>query len=191
MFVPFAGHYAGYLFSATAAGMLLGDVIVGRFVDQRSGDRLIGPLYILLAAPYLVFLTDPAILTAAVAGFAASIGYSANLPLQERLVTHTEPTARGQVLGLSGTGMLAMQGGGAVLAGALAQALGATAHSAATAAGIMGGGVVGGDMSQGSGHKPWSIWPEHTVHPDHQRLRRGCGPDGDVGAAGLVRDVGD
>jgi predicted MFS family arabinose efflux permease len=137
MFVPFAGHYAGYLFSATAAGMLLGDVIVGRFVDQRSGDRLIGPLYILLAAPYLVFLTDPAILTAAVAGFAASIGYSASLPLQERLVTHTEPTARGQVLGLSGTGMLAMQGGGAVLAGALAQALGATAHSAATAAGIM------------------------------------------------------
>lgn len=39
------------------------------------------------------------------------------------------------MLGLSGTGMMAMQGVGAVLAGVLAQALGATAHSAAIAAG--------------------------------------------------------
>jgi predicted MFS family arabinose efflux permease len=137
MFVPFAGHNAGYLFSVTAAGMLLGDVVVGRFVDHRSGDRLIGPLYVLLAAPYLIFLTDPPVITVAVTGFAASIGYAAGLPLQERLVSHTEPTARGQALGLSSTGMLAMQGAGAALAGALAQALGATAHSAATAAGIM------------------------------------------------------
>lgn len=137
MFVPFAGRQAGYLFCATAAGMLLGDVIVGRFVDQRAGDRLIGPLYLLLAAPYLVFLTDPAVPVAAAAGFAASIGYSASLPLQERLVAQTDPAVRGQVLGLSGTGMMAMQGAGAALAGALAQALGATAHSAATAAGVM------------------------------------------------------
>ena len=137
MFVPFAGRQAGYLFCATAAGMLLGDVIVGRFVDQRAGDRLIGPLYLLLAAPYLVFLTDPAVPVVAAAGFAASIGYSASLPLQERLVAQTDPAVRGQVLGLSGTGMMAMQGAGAALAGALAQALGATAQSAATAAGVM------------------------------------------------------
>jgi predicted MFS family arabinose efflux permease len=137
MFVPFAGHHAGYLFSATAGGMLLGDVLVGRFVDQRIRDRLIEPLYILLAAPYLAFLIDPAVVTAAAAGFVASIGYSASLPLQERLVTHTEQAARGQVLGLNTAGMMAMQGVGAALAGTLAQALGATAHSAATAAGIM------------------------------------------------------
>ena len=67
----------------------------------------------------------------------ASIGYAASLPLQERLVTHTTPAARGQVLGVSSTAMMAMQGVGAVAAGALAQALGATASSAATAAAIM------------------------------------------------------
>jgi MFS family permease len=137
MFVPFAGHRAGYLFSATAAGMLLGDILVGRFLDQRGRDRLVEPLRVLLAAPYLVLLIDATVVTAAAAGFVASVGYAASLPLQERLVTHTDPAARGQVLGLSGTGMLAMQGVGAVLAGVLAQALGATAHSAAIAAGIM------------------------------------------------------
>jgi predicted MFS family arabinose efflux permease len=137
MFVPFAGHRAGYLFCATAAGMLLGDILVGRFLDERRRDRLIGPLRILLAAPYLVFLTDPAVGTAAAIGFVASIGYAASLPLQERLVTHTDPAARGQVLGVSSTAMMAMQGVGAVVAGALAQALGATASSAATAAAIM------------------------------------------------------
>ena len=31
LFVPFAGERAGYLFAVTAAGMLLGDVFVGRF----------------------------------------------------------------------------------------------------------------------------------------------------------------
>ena len=137
MFVPFAGHRAGYLFSVTAAGMLLGDILVGRFLSDRLRDRLLEPLRVLLAAPYLVFLADPGILIAGLAGFVASIGYSASLPLQERLVTHTDAAARGQVLGLSGTGMMAMQGVGAVLAGLLAQALGATGHSAATAAGLM------------------------------------------------------
>jgi predicted MFS family arabinose efflux permease len=71
----------------------------------------------LLAAPYLVFLTDPAVGTAAAIGFVASIGYAASLPLQERLVTHTDPAARGQVLGVSSTTMMAMQGVGAVAAG--------------------------------------------------------------------------
>lgn len=188
MFVPFAGHYAGYLFSATAAGMLLGDVIVGRFVDQRSGDRLVGPLYILLAVPYLVFLTDPAILTAAAAGFVASIGYAASLPLQERLVTHTEPAARGHVLGLNTTAMMAMQGAGAALAGALAQALGATAHSAATAAGVMAAIslVVTASLARGLGRSrpgPVVAGTFHRAGEDPDRK-----PDDDEIADHLARD---
>jgi hypothetical protein len=81
VFVPLAGPHAGYLFSATAAGMLIGDVIVGRFVPQRIRDRLVGPLRFLLATPYLLFLTRPPIAVGAVLGFVASIGYAASLPL--------------------------------------------------------------------------------------------------------------
>jgi MFS family permease len=136
LFVPLAGRYAGYLFSATAAGMLIGDVSVGRFVPERIRDRLVGPLRFLLAAPYLLFLTRPPIVVGAALGFVASIGYAASLPLQERLVTNTEPAVRGQLLGLNSAGVTAMQGVGAAVAGALAQWFGGGSPGAATAMGV-------------------------------------------------------
>ena len=59
LFVPFAGERAGYLFAVSAAGMLIGDVVVGRFVPTALRDRLIGPLRFLLAVPYLGFFLVP------------------------------------------------------------------------------------------------------------------------------------
>jgi predicted MFS family arabinose efflux permease len=52
-----------------------------------------------------------------------SVGFVASLPLQERLLTHTKTSQRGQVLGLNSTGLMVMQGVGAILGGALAQLL--------------------------------------------------------------------
>jgi hypothetical protein len=141
LFVPFAGHAAGYLFSVTAAGMLLGDVVVGRFVPESVRDRLIGPLRLLLAAPYLACLVVPPIAVVAVLGMVASFGYSASLPLQERLLAHTDAETRGQVLGLSSVGLMVLQAAGALLGGAVGQLLGlasATPHAgAARAMGVM------------------------------------------------------
>lgn len=138
LFVPLAGSRAGYLFAATAAGMLLGDVVVGRFVPSRVRDRLVEPLRFLLAAPYLLFLLGPPLGVGVVLGFVASAGYAASLPLQDRLVRNTEPTIRGQVLGLNSTGMMAMQAVGALVAGLLAQSLGGGAAAAATTVGLVG-----------------------------------------------------
>jgi hypothetical protein len=121
LFVPLAGRSAGYLFATTAAGMLTGDVLVGRFASARLRRVLVEPLRFLLAAPYVLFLVHPSLVVAAVLGFLASIGYAASLPLQERLVDYTSPGIRGQVLGLNSAGMMAMQGTAAVLAGLLAQ----------------------------------------------------------------------
>jgi hypothetical protein len=135
LFVPLAGHAAGYLFAATAAGMLTGDILVGRFVSDRLRRELVEPLRFLLAAPYVLFLVHPPVVLAAALGFLASIGYAASLPLQERLVDHTSPSIRGQVLGLNSAGMLAMQGIAAVLAGLLAQRV---SGGAAAAIGIIG-----------------------------------------------------
>ena len=138
LFVPFAGRSAGYLFAATAAGMLTGDIMVGRFLPAAARTWLVEPLRFLLAAPYLLFFLHPALAPAAVLGFLASAGYAASLPLQERLISHTGAEVRGQVLGLNSTGVTAMQGVGAVLAGLLTQRLHGGSAAAATAIGIMG-----------------------------------------------------
>ncbi|MEO9151242.1 MAG: hypothetical protein ABI243_02485 [Lapillicoccus sp.] len=129
LFLPFGGATgAGYLFAVTAAGMLLGDVLMGRVVAPERRDRLIEPLRLLLALPYLGFLLSPSLPVAMVLGFVASIGYSASLPLQERLVGATDASNRGQVFGLASTGLMVGQAVGAAIGGAVAVVL-APAHA--------------------------------------------------------------
>jgi predicted MFS family arabinose efflux permease len=121
LFVAYSPQHAGLLFTFAALGMLAGDTLAGRFVPSRWRQRLGGPLRLLLAAPYLVFLVHPAFPTAVVAVTLASVGYSATLLLQDRLMLLTPDDLSGHALGLHTSGMLAMQGVGAALAGAVAQ----------------------------------------------------------------------
>jgi hypothetical protein len=138
LFVPFGAHAAGYLLAVTSAGMLAGDILVGRVLPAAARTWLVEPLRFLLAAPYVLFLFRPPLPAALALGFLASAGYAASLPLQERLLAHSAADVRGQVLGLYSTGMMAMQGVAAVLAGLLAQRLGGGQAAAATAIGVMG-----------------------------------------------------
>jgi len=124
LFVPYAGERAGWFFASGAAGMLLGDIMVGRFLSVDIRERLVGPLRILLAVPYLGFGLAPSVSLACLLVFVASVGFAASLPLQERLITHTDASQRGQVLGLNSTGLMVMQGVGALLGGTIAQLLG-------------------------------------------------------------------
>ena len=87
--------------------------------------------------PYLAFFAVPSLPYAAALAFVASVGYSASLPLQERLVTHTDGRARGQVFGLQGTGLMVGQALGALLGGAVASALGMGPVAAAHAMAVM------------------------------------------------------
>jgi MFS family permease len=121
LFVPYAPRHAGLLFAFAAFGMLIGDTLTGRFVPQRWRTRLGAPLRLLLAAPYLIFVLHPALPIAVAVVVLASIGYSATLLLQERLMALTPDDMHGQALGLHSSGMLAMQGIGATLAGTVAQ----------------------------------------------------------------------
>lgn len=125
LFVPYAKNAgAGYLFASAATGMLLGDVLVGRFVSPHRRDGMIEPLRLLLALPYLGFLFSPPLPVALALAFLASVGYSASLPLQERLVNATTSTRRGQAFGLYSTGLMVGQALGAALGGVLAAGLG-------------------------------------------------------------------
>ncbi|GAA2432931.1 MFS transporter [Actinomadura vinacea] len=121
LFVPYTPQNAGVLLSIAALGMLVGDTVTGRFLPPLWRERL-GPfLRLLLNVPYLVFLLNPTLPIAAAAVFIASIGYSATLLLQERLMALTPAESQGQALGLHSSGMLAMQGVGAALAGTVAE----------------------------------------------------------------------
>ncbi|MFG1947799.1 MFS transporter [Nonomuraea sp. NPDC048826] len=122
LFVPFAPAHAGTLFALAAAGMLAGDVVVGRFVPERRRRRLGFPLLLLLAVPYLMFVLEPPLPVALAAVTVSAIGYAATLVLQQRLVELTPAELSGHALGLHSSGMLTMQGVAAALAGTLAQA---------------------------------------------------------------------
>ncbi|MDK0519478.1 MFS transporter [Streptomyces sp. ML-6] len=121
LFVPYAPGHAGLLFAFAALGMLVGDVVTGRFVPQARRGRLATPLQLLLAAPYLLFAARPALPLAFVLVLLASVGFSASLLFQERLMALTPDGITGQALGLHSSGMLTMQGVSAALAGSLAQ----------------------------------------------------------------------
>lgn len=139
LFVPYAGDRAGWLFAAGAAGMLLGDVVIGRFVSAHARERLVEPLRLLLAAPYLLFLLEPSLPIACLLAFVASMGFAASLPLQERLLGHSDEKHRGQVFGLNSTGLMVMQGVGALLGGGVAQLIGhGTTGVAVTMTGLAG-----------------------------------------------------
>jgi predicted MFS family arabinose efflux permease len=121
LFVPYGdGSVSGYLFAAAAAGMMLGDVAVGRYVPSARRDALIGPLRYLLAVPYLVLLLAPPVAVTVAVTFVASVGYAGSLPLQERLIRIADDEIQGQTMGLYGQGLAVGQAVGALVAGAVA-----------------------------------------------------------------------
>ena len=121
LFIPYAPGGAGVLFMAGALGMLAGDTVMGRFLPPRWRARLITPLQVLLAVPYLLFALPLALPVAAIAVAVASAGFGAGLLLQNRLIALTPDDLRGQALGLHSAGMLTMQAVAATVAGVVAQ----------------------------------------------------------------------
>ncbi|MER8046588.1 MFS transporter [Streptomyces sp. NPDC094032] len=121
LFVPYAPERAGLLFACAALGMLAGDIAVGRFLPPGLRARAAAPLQALLAAPYLLFALDPGPPLAVVAITVSAVGYGASLLYQERLMALVPEELSGHALGLHTSGMLALQGLSAALAGGLAQ----------------------------------------------------------------------
>lgn len=123
LFVAYAPDSAGVLFMAAALGMLVGDTVTGRLLRPIWRAKLISPMRLLLAAPYLLFVVAPPMPIAVVAVAVASVGFSATLMLQERLLALVPLAVRGQALGLHSSGMLTMQAIGATVAGSIAEYL--------------------------------------------------------------------
>ncbi|MFD5877364.1 MFS transporter [Streptomyces yangpuensis] len=124
LFISYDPGHAGTYLAAGSAGMLLGDLIVGRLLTAGQRRRHAFALRLLLAAPFLLFAVHPPAPVLAVAVFVAGAGFAATLPLQEQLLELTPEAIRGQVQGVESAGRMTWQGLGAMIAGGLAQGLG-------------------------------------------------------------------
>ncbi|KQV17115.1 MULTISPECIES: MFS transporter [unclassified Kitasatospora] len=123
LFLSYAPDHAGTLLAAGSAGLLVGDLAVGRLLTADRRRRYAYGLRLLLAVPYLLFVLDPPMAVVTVAVFAASVGFAATLPLQEQLLELTPDPVRGQVQGVESAGRMTWQGLGAAIAGGAAQYL--------------------------------------------------------------------
>ncbi|WDZ85653.1 MFS transporter [Micromonospora cathayae] len=137
--VPYAaelgpGTSAGVLLMAGAFGMLVGDLLVGRFVAPALRERLSPWLALLLGVPLLVFPLRPGLAVAAVLFAVAAAGYAYQLGLARRFLDAVPPGRRGQAFGLTGTGMMTAQGLAAAGAGALSELTGPAVAMAASGA---------------------------------------------------------
>lgn len=145
--VPYAAELdpaasAGVLLMAAAFGMLLGDLLVGRFVGPARREALTPWLALLLGVPMLAFVAEPSQWPAAVLLTVATAGFAYQLGLARRFLDAVPEARRGQAFGLLGTGLMAVQGLAAAAGGALSEvvppgtvmALAGVASLAATAA---------------------------------------------------------
>lgn len=120
--VPYTGgEGAGVLFMAGAAGMLLGDLVIGRWTAPARREALTPWLALLLGVPMLAFVADIGLLGAAVLFGVAAFGFSYHLGLARRFLDAVPADRRGQAFGLSHMGMMTGQGLAAGGAGLVAQ----------------------------------------------------------------------
>jgi MFS family permease len=121
LFVSYSPGSAAVFFIAGAAGMLTGDVLMGRLLTPSGRRAATTWLRFLLPVPFLIFLWHPPLPVGAVMVGVASIGYAASLGQQELLVKLTPLQLAGQLLGAESSARVAFQGLAAALAGAIAE----------------------------------------------------------------------
>ena len=131
LIVPYAGSLglppsaASPLLAATPAGMLLGDVVVGRFCRPAVRQRLAFPLAALMGAPLLVLAFRTPLPVTGTVLFACGFGFAYMLGVQQPFLDSLPDRLRGQGFGLNSTGMMTGQGLIPPVAGGLAAASGA------------------------------------------------------------------
>jgi MFS family permease len=136
LIVPYTrslGHPASAaspLLAAVPAGMLLGDVIVGRYCLPAVRERLAFPLAAAMGVPLVALLARPPVPLAALALLACGFCFAYELGLQRAFLDSLPDGLRGQAFGLNATGGMGGQGLFPPVAGALALAFGAGAAMA-------------------------------------------------------------
>jgi predicted MFS family arabinose efflux permease len=199
LIVPYAGSLglppssASPLLAATPAGMLLGDVVLGRFCRPAARQRLAFPLAALMGVPLLALAFRPPLPVTGAVMFACGFGFAYVLGVQQPFLDSLPDRLRGQAFGLNSTGMMTGQGLIPPVAGGLAAAFGAgPAMAVAGAVTILAALLLRAPLTgQASSpakpaHRPSQPPPTGACGPQapNARVRRPRGGPGQARAAG-------
>ncbi|OSC69615.1 MFS transporter [Streptomyces sp. BF-3] len=134
----FAPGWYAVLMGCLPVGMLVGDLLVGRFLRPRTRERLVVPLVALAGLPLIGFAAEPGVGVSSCLLLISGLGYAYGLGLQRPFLDALPHDGQGQAFGLLGSGSMTLQGVGPVCLG--------TAAAAGTGAGgavaLAGGAVV-------------------------------------------------
>jgi len=118
------GSAAAPLLAALPAGMLLGEMLVGRFCRPAIRERLGLPLALLLGVPLLALGLHIPLPAASAVLFLSGLGFAYQLGIQRAFLDSLPPGTQGQGFGLNSTGGMSGQGLLPPVCGAIAVALG-------------------------------------------------------------------
>ncbi|MFF0504050.1 MFS transporter [Streptomyces fimicarius] len=130
------GRYA-VLMGCLPVGMLVGDLLVGRFLRPRVRERLVVPLIALAGLPLLGFAAEPGVGVSSCLLLLSGLGYAYGLGLQRPFLDALPEDGQGQAFGLLGSGSMTLQGVGPVCLGAVAAAGTGTGGAIALAGGAV------------------------------------------------------
>ncbi|WP_328471195.1 MFS transporter [Actinoplanes sp. NBC_00393] len=109
------------LMGAPAAGMFLGNFVVGRFLRPSLRERYAAAFVVLLGAPLIGLVLSPPLPVAAGLLVLAGTGFAYGLGLQRAFLEAAPDGRTGQLFALLSTGLMALQGLGPLVFGALAE----------------------------------------------------------------------
>ncbi|MFB7481047.1 MFS transporter [Streptomyces anulatus] len=120
----FAPGWYAVLMGCLPVGMLVGDLLVGRFLRPPTRERLVVPLVALAGLPLMGFAAEPGVGVSSCLLLLSGLGYAYGLGLQRPFLDALPRDGQGQAFGLLGSGSMTLQGVGPVCLGAVAAVIG-------------------------------------------------------------------
>jgi MFS family permease len=167
----------GFLTASMPAGVVLGAVLIGRFVAPARRLRLIVPLAVLAMAPLVLTAVHPPAVVAGLLWAASGFGMAFQLPANAAFVAAVPAASRGRAFGLAQSGLQLWQGVAIAAGGFAARSI--HVELVVAGAGVLGLACVGAialrwpqlevERAVGGGHEdaPAGIVPPApTVSPD-------------------------
>ena len=126
----------GVLTAATPFGVVVGALLVGRFIDPAKRVPLMLPLAVLAFLPLLGTLAHPPVPVAFALWALSGVGMAYQLPANATFVAAVPAASRGRAFGLAQSGLYVSQGLALAGGGALAEAV--DVHLVIVLAGVLG-----------------------------------------------------